>query len=1041
MIRSSNKKARIDNDEITPEGGFRIRVYRPTWEEMKNFSAFIKKIHDEGGNRPGLAKIIPPNGYTPRKAGYGDDKLYDMYITSPIKQEVSGESGLYQQLNLVEKKRMTVRNFKRLAEDKYTTPHHDTYADLERIFWKNIFTQPSIYGADVSGSLFDDDVEEFNLTKLNTILDDIGHDYGVTIQGVNTAYLYFGMWKTSFCWHTEDVDLYSINYLHDGAPKSWYCIAPEHGKRFERLAASFFPHSFRTCRAFLRHKTTLISPAILKKYSIPFSKMTQEKGEFMITFPYSYHSGYNHGFNIAEATNFALEYWVDFGKWATRCECSPESVKISMQTFVKRYQSDRYDLWLKGKDVCKDPRDPKHVSAAPKPTEYDLYLMGTHEKQTIQEEEEMETSKKNALQQNQSSNVKGKSKTKKICPTLDETYQRYSEFLLQNDQNNYSSPIQLQHFSAIPNQMVRIDHLSDTTQNTQTGSFSFVPRNADPYIGSNQNLKLSDKHCKKPNYEKQLKEVIRAEAKRRKKEEKARIRKEKRAKDSIIPTKELLQFLPLTFTHEKRFNRCMAALPPHCSVCQLLEPHPKDDENIWGNTTNNTPHDDKVVSDSQTSTAIQTPDPITNEPQITEHVGQTTLPTTAGLRVEEFKLPESSSISLPRSIFNYYPENSKFHNLCLEGEEEYGSGPRESSKDITEGDSDKDAEARLEFIDMSLESDLLQCVVCMLCVHKTCYGLSRVQTNKIDWICDRCVQPNRSLVNCELCPCRGGALKKVRETWMHITCALTIPDIRFTDLIKPEQSTPTKSKLDGLTQEKNPCIYCFSTSSIAKYAQGRCIGCSGYWKDLNTHVTCPHKFHPTCGHRNGAKFDFIDLHEDADMKSPVRATCAECVRIIGTGSVDLEEVERKEELSLEKLPEGTSVIALAGDGFYRDGIIESYRRLTLYDLFFPEENGIETHVSPDRINNFNPEKKYSVGDEFSINGFDEGPRVAKYRGEREVDEYHVKFESKTEKVSRRNIYHQLDQMPEDLFNRYKKRSTKSSSQTTETANDQHLDVD
>ena len=44
--------------------------------------------------------------------------------------------------------------------------------------------------------------------------------------------------------------------------------------------------------------------------------MTQEAGEFMVTFPYAYHAGFNHGFNCAESTNFATERWIEYGKQA-----------------------------------------------------------------------------------------------------------------------------------------------------------------------------------------------------------------------------------------------------------------------------------------------------------------------------------------------------------------------------------------------------------------------------------------------------------------------------------------------------------------------------------------------------------------------------------------------------------------------------------------------------------------------------------------------------------------------------------------------------
>ncbi|XP_034038547.1 lysine-specific demethylase 4A-like [Thalassophryne amazonica] len=325
-----------------------IMTFYPTAEEFKNFSRYIAYVESQGAHKAGLAKIVPPKEWKPRRSY---DDIDDLVIPAPIQQVVTGQAGLFTQYN-IQRKAMTVREFRKTANsDKFCTPRYDDFEELERKYWKNLTFNSPIYGADVNGSLYDPDVKEWNICHLNTILDTVEHDSGITIEGVNTPYLYFGMWKTTFAWHTEDMDLYSINYLHFGEPKSWYCVPPEHGKRLERLAQGFFPGSAQNCEAFLRHKMTLISPSILKKYGIPFEKITQEAGEFMVTFPYAYHAGFNHGFNCAESTNFATERWIEYGKQAVLCSCRKDMVKISMDVFVKKFQPDRYELWLAGRDV------------------------------------------------------------------------------------------------------------------------------------------------------------------------------------------------------------------------------------------------------------------------------------------------------------------------------------------------------------------------------------------------------------------------------------------------------------------------------------------------------------------------------------------------------------------------------------------------------------------------------------------------------------------------------------------------------------------
>ena len=116
------------------------------------------------------------------------------------------------------------------------TPPHESYEQLEQLYWSYDLIDRAddpIYGADVPASLVDEDKKIWNVGKHEPIFNDFGRRLTRVEEG---AYLYFGMWKSTFSWHIEDMDLYGVNYLHYGAPKSWYCVPPAHAYKLELAA-------------------------------------------------------------------------------------------------------------------------------------------------------------------------------------------------------------------------------------------------------------------------------------------------------------------------------------------------------------------------------------------------------------------------------------------------------------------------------------------------------------------------------------------------------------------------------------------------------------------------------------------------------------------------------------------------------------------------------------------------------------------------------------------------------------------------------------
>lgn len=236
--------------------------------------------------------------------------------------------------------------------------------ELERVYWKTLTYAPPLYGADLMGTLFHESTEQWNLNKLPNLLDVLG----TKVPGVNTAYLYLGMWKATFAWHLEDVDLYSINYLHFGAPKQWYSISQADARRFELAMKSIWPTDAKACDQFLRHKAFLISPQyLLSHFNIKVNKCLSYPGEFVVTYPYGYHSGYNLGYNCAEAVNFALDSWLDMGKIAKKCDCAQaqDSVWVNVYEIERKLRGEETEEEESEDEEDEDDED--EVSGLPTP--------------------------------------------------------------------------------------------------------------------------------------------------------------------------------------------------------------------------------------------------------------------------------------------------------------------------------------------------------------------------------------------------------------------------------------------------------------------------------------------------------------------------------------------------------------------------------------------------------------------------------------------------------------------------------------------------
>eukprot|EP01117_Protostelium_nocturnum_P012549 TRINITY_DN4622_c0_g1_i4.p1 TRINITY_DN4622_c0_g1~~TRINITY_DN4622_c0_g1_i4.p1 ORF type:complete len:583 (+),score=168.82 TRINITY_DN4622_c0_g1_i4:350-2098(+) len=227
----------------------------------------------------------------------------------------------------------TLKSFKTMADEfkkKWFSDTEPTEEDIENTFWHIVESGDKKvqvhYGSDLDikshGSGFPNDLKTLSSSRTSqwnmnlfpkakgSLLSYLPED----ILGVSVPMMYMGMLFSSFCWHVEDNYLYSINYMHHGASKTWYGIPESACDKFESAMKKALPDLFEKTPNLLFLLITMFPPSMLVAENIPVCHTVQKAGEIMVTFPKGYHAGFSHGFNCGESTNFALEDWLPYGR-------------------------------------------------------------------------------------------------------------------------------------------------------------------------------------------------------------------------------------------------------------------------------------------------------------------------------------------------------------------------------------------------------------------------------------------------------------------------------------------------------------------------------------------------------------------------------------------------------------------------------------------------------------------------------------------------------------------------------------------------------
>ncbi|RXG69427.1 Lysine-specific demethylase 5A [Armadillidium vulgare] len=242
-------------------------------------------------------------------------------------------------------KEYTLQSFGEMADkfkqDYFSMPVHLVPLEMaEREFWRIVSSIDEDVTVEYGADLHTMDHGSGFPTKSSKNLLPADQEYALSSWNLNNLPIVEG----SVLGHIN-CDISGMKVPWMGEPKTWYGVPGSMAESFENSMRNAAPELFEAQPDLLHQLVTIMNPNIVMKSGVPVVRTDQHAGEFIITFPRSYHAGFNQGYNFAEAVNFCPPDWLSIGR-----EC------------VLHYSNlKRYCVFSHDELVCKMATEPNEL--------------------------------------------------------------------------------------------------------------------------------------------------------------------------------------------------------------------------------------------------------------------------------------------------------------------------------------------------------------------------------------------------------------------------------------------------------------------------------------------------------------------------------------------------------------------------------------------------------------------------------------------------------------------------------------------------------